>query len=503
MDGEKAAVGIIAVGALGLGAYYLLRKKTTDQHIQEVVDQIIAENPDISPEVAQVQAAEIVAEEALTQAQQEDEKREELDEMAAAVTTQAGTTQEAELAAIQALEEAKKAEAERVRIETEKKAAEEALKKAQEAADKLIANASEPVTVEAWAVSHETREKISAARSTRWNPGWLNTVTGEGIPSSAYVANSGTWQTEVDWVNESVERAKEYLAEQARIAAEEAARLEAERKAAAEEAARLEAARKAAEEAARRQAEEDARRRAELEALWRETLAAKEQDLSSAQSALETGKNAFNFVQSKVISKQNTINAHRTSASSVAYLYQDASWKGDRTSLPMGEYPNMHGWEVSGDQLSSLKVSAHYKVTCYENTNFGGDWIEFIAGSDLLKIEHLSSDYLKSAQVQASALDFQWDMSYLFRDKGWNDKVSAVKIAYDGRIEAEELQNLQIQLEQARNHLLGCKTSTNLLIEIVDRTAADVRLLGILNAEVDRLVSHNQAIRNLIANLGV
>src|SRR4030042_830262 len=85
------------------------------------------------------------------------------------------------------------------------------------------------------------------------------------------------------------------------------------------------------------------------------------------------------------------------------------------------------------------------------------------------------------------------DWDYLFKDKSWNDKVSSIKVAYDGTIEAEELQNLQIQLNTVLSNLVMTKSNLNDIWLSVDFQARDVAWLQILNAEVNRLVGINAA----------
>lgn len=55
-------------------------------------------------------------------------------------------------------------------------------------------------------------------------------------------------------------------------------------------------------------------------------------------------------------------------------VYKDCEYGGSQTSLPMGRYTmaDLHALGITNDDVSSLKVSAGYRVTLYEHDNFLG-----------------------------------------------------------------------------------------------------------------------------------
>ena len=85
----------------------------------------------------------------------------------------------------------------------------------------------------------------------------------------------------------------------------------------------------------------------------------------------------------------------------VTTVYKDCNYGGSAIALPVGDYTlsalNARG--VLNDDISSLKVNAGYKVTLYENDNYGG------------------------AQLVVTA-----DNSCLV-GAGWNDRASSIKVA--------------------------------------------------------------------------
>lgn len=97
----------------------------------------------------------------------------------------------------------------------------------------------------------------------------------------------------------------------------------------------------------------------------------------------------------------------------VTTMYKDCNYGGSAVALPVGDYTlsalNSRG--ILNDDISSLKVNSGYKVTLYENDNFGGATLVVTADNSCL--------------VGA----------------GWNDRTSSIKVtantAFSTRIEAE------------------------------------------------------------------
>jgi hypothetical protein len=98
----------------------------------------------------------------------------------------------------------------------------------------------------------------------------------------------------------------------------------------------------------------------------------------------------------------------------VATTYKDCNYSGSAVALPVGDYTlaalNARG--ILNDDVSSIRVNSGYKVTLYENDNFGGATL-------VLTADH-------SCLVGA----------------GWNDRASSIKVAantasFSTRIEAE------------------------------------------------------------------
>jgi GH18 family chitinase len=63
-----------------------------------------------------------------------------------------------------------------------------------------------------------------------------------------------------------------------------------------------------------------------------------------------------------------------TGGTGVTTVYKDCNYSGYAVALPVGDYTlsQMNAKGILNDDVSSLKVSSGYKVTLYENDNFGG-----------------------------------------------------------------------------------------------------------------------------------
>lgn len=72
-----------------------------------------------------------------------------------------------------------------------------------------IWKARNPVSLRDWSESHEARVAIGAAYGMVPAMGtWYNPATGEYMPVEASEPVSGTFQTEVAWINEQIRKSK-------------------------------------------------------------------------------------------------------------------------------------------------------------------------------------------------------------------------------------------------------------------------------------------------------
>jgi hypothetical protein len=135
----------------------------------------------------------------------------------------------------------------------------------------------------------------------------------------------------------------------------------------------------------------------------------------------------YAFCYDDVFDKSSTINAPSPTratvtiggfagltSTGVATTYKDCNYGGSAVALPVGDYTlaalNARG--ILNDDVSSIRVNSGYKVTLYENDNFGGATLMLTADNSCL--------------VGA----------------GWNDRASSIKVAtntasFSTRIEAE------------------------------------------------------------------
>jgi hypothetical protein len=136
----------------------------------------------------------------------------------------------------------------------------------------------------------------------------------------------------------------------------------------------------------------------------------------------------YAFCYDDVFDKSSTINAPSPTRATitiggfaglnpqpgVATTYKDCNFTGSAVGLPVGDYnlAALNSRGILNDDLSSLKVTSGYKVTLYENDNFGGATLVLTADNSCL--------------VGA----------------GWNDRASSIKVAnntatFSSKIEAE------------------------------------------------------------------
>jgi hypothetical protein len=135
----------------------------------------------------------------------------------------------------------------------------------------------------------------------------------------------------------------------------------------------------------------------------------------------------YAFCYDDVFDKSSTINAPSPTratitiggfagvvSNGVTTLYKDCNYGGSSVSLPVGDYTlsalNSRG--VLNDDISSIKVNSGYKVTLFENDNYGGATLVLTADNSCL--------------VGA----------------GWNDRTSSIKVttntpSFSTRVEAE------------------------------------------------------------------
>jgi hypothetical protein len=121
------------------------------------------------------------------------------------------------------------------------------------------------------------------------------------------------------------------------------------------------------------------------------------QDTSSYTYKHESGSTSANTTSSTSVTTSNSTNVNSNSGD--IYIYQDINYGGTSASLGLGDYTlsSLQAKGFKNDDLSSLKVPFGYKVTLYDDDNFGG-----------------------SSKVITE------DTSWIGSD--WNDKVSSIKV---------------------------------------------------------------------------
>lgn len=91
----------------------------------------------------------------------------------------------------------------------------------------------------------------------------------------------------------------------------------------------------------------------------------------------------------------------------VATVYKDCSYGGYAIGLNTGNYTlsQLTSLGVLDNDISSLKVNSGYKVTLYENDNFGGASIVFTGNDDCL-VDNSWNDRASSLKVEANSSSF-------------------------------------------------------------------------------------------------